>query len=267
VRTKITDLIEVLKIVLAASFALMIVLSSRPASCSQGFDPKADTLLKSMSVFLSGLSAFSVNADVDNEIVTIDGQKIQLSASGTIVIKRPDHFNITRQGMFADVEFVYDGKSLILSEKRSKLFYKMEGGSTIDDAFFAYEYETGLTAPAADLLMSNPYEILVQEVVNGTYMGIAYINGVSCHHLVFRQDRVDWQIWIQTDTKPFPIKFVITDKWISGSPQYSIRFKDWNTDPAIAPDQFEFKVPEGARELETLPVNEFGEIELSKGGK
>ncbi len=266
-KTKITDRITVLRIVLVASVAVMIVFSSGPAACSQEIDPKADTLLKSMSSFLSGLSAFSVNADVDNEIVTTDGQKIQLSASLTIVIKRPDHLYITRQGMFADAEFIYDGKALIFYEKRSKLFYKMEGTGTIDDAFFAYEYETGLAAPAADLLMSNPYEILAQEVVSGSYMGIAYINGVSCHHLVFRQARVDWQIWIQTDTKPLPVKFVITDKWITGAPQFSIRFKDWNTDPVIAPDQFEFKVPQGAQELETLPVNEFGEIGLSKEGK
>lgn len=266
-KTKTTDRITVLRIVLAASVAVMIVFSSGPVSCFQGVDPKADTLLKSMSSFLSGLSTFSVNADVDNEIVTNEGQKIQLSASGTILIKRPDHLYITRRGMFADAEFIYDGKALTFWEKRSKSFFKMVGTGTIDDAFLAYEYETGLAAPAADLLMSNPYEIFAQEVVSGSYMGIAYINGASCHHLVFRQARVDWQIWIQTGTKPLPVKFVITDKWITGAPQFSIRFKDWNTDPVITAGQFEFKVPQGAQELETLPVNEFGEIGLSKEGK
>jgi hypothetical protein len=56
------------------------------------------------------------------------------------------------------------------------------------------------------------------------------------------------------------MKYIITTKWVTGAPQYSVRFRDWNTKPQIEANRFEFSVPEGARKLETIDVNEMGEL-------
>ena len=113
---------------------------------------------------------------------------------------------------------------------------------------------------AGDLFYADPYPGLTTDVVSGAYLGWSYVNGVQCHHLAFRAARVDWQIWVQTGDVPLPLKYVITSKWVTGSPQYTARFRDWNTKPKVAASQFEFTPPKGAKRLNSIPVDEAGQL-------
>jgi hypothetical protein len=245
--------------------ALFICLAASPVMSAEGIDPDAEKILKSMSSYLGGTKVFSVNADIDNEIITNDGQKLQLSSFATAVLKRPANFYIQRKGMIADAEFIFDGKTLTLYGKRLNVYAQIEVPGIIDDAIRAYELETGIPAPAADLLFADPYAILSSGVVSGVYLGTAYINGVECHHLAFRKAKVDWQLWVQAGDTPLPMKYIITTKWLTGAPQYEIRFREWNMKPNIKANQFTFSVPKGARRLETIPVNELGELTQEEG--
>jgi hypothetical protein len=249
---------------LVIGIALWFGLAPGLVTGADGIDPEADRILKSMSSYLGATGAFSVDADIDFEIVTNSGQKLQLSSYAKAVLKRPDKFHIRRKGMITDAEFVFDGEALTLFGRNLNVYSRTEGTGTIDDAIRAYELETGITAPGADLLFEDPYAILSSDVVSSAYLGIAYVNGVACHHLAFREDRVDWQLWVRAGDEPMPMKYVITSKWHTASPQYEIRFRNWNTTPRINADQFRFSVPEGARRLETIIVNEMGEFILEE---
>ncbi len=104
-----------------------------------------------MSEYLDRLSAFSFNADIDNEIVNLDGQKLQLSSYATVLIERPAKLYATRKGVFADVAFIFDGKTLTLHGRSHNVFAQFEVPGTVDDVIRAFEFETGLDAPGADL--------------------------------------------------------------------------------------------------------------------
>ena len=71
---------------------------------------------------------------------------------------------------------------------------------------------------------------------------------------------MDWQIWVKAGDEPLPMKYVITTKWMTGAPQYSVQLSNWNTKPVIASSRFKFVAPKGADKLEALPVDETGEI-------
>ena len=75
---------------------LAISLAAGPAVGAQGIDPDADRILQSMSSYLGGTKAFSMNADIYFEIVAQNGQKLQLSSLSTVVVERPAKFYITR---------------------------------------------------------------------------------------------------------------------------------------------------------------------------
>ena len=255
------------RLMLAGAVALIVSFLAVPAMSEDGIDPDADKILQSMSTYLGGIKAFSMNADADFEIVGLNGQKLQLSSLVTVAMERPSKFNIARRGMIADAEFVFDGKTLTLYGKKLNVYAQIQVSGTIDDAIRAYELETGLPAPGADLLFADPYAILSSGVESGVYVGIAYVNGVECHHLAFRKAKVDWQLWVKAGDEPLPMKYVITSKWVTGAPQYSIRFRDWNTSPKITDNQFAFSVPKGATKLETMPVNEMGEFTSTEEGQ
>lgn len=245
---------------LVLGIALAFSLAAAPAMGAQGIDPEADNILKSMSAYLGGAKAFSMNADIDFELVTQNGQKLQLSSFSTIVMERPSKFHITRKGMVADAEVIYDGETLTLHGKNLNAYAQIKISGTIDDGILAYELETDIPAPGADLLFADSYGILSSGIESSTYVGTAYVNGVECHHLAFREAKVDWQLWVKTGAKPLPMKYVITTKWHTGAPQYEIRLRDWDMKPKIKADQFSFSVPDGAVKFDSIPVNEMGEF-------
>ena len=249
---------------LITAIVLSIGLAAMPVLGAEGIDSDADRILKAMSDYLDSLSAFSFHADIDNEIVNLDGQKLQLSSYTTILIERPAKLYATRKGVFADVAYIFDGKTLTLHGRNHNIFAQFEVPGTVDDAIRAVELETGLDAPGADLLLANSYATLASGVVSGVYLGTAFVNDVECHHLAFRNERVDWQIWVQVGDSPLPFKYVITTKWLTGAPQYEVRLRDWNTTPKIATDRFAFTVPAGAKKLDSIPVNEMGELNIVK---
>jgi hypothetical protein len=248
---------------LVSAIALGIGLTAKPvisANGANGIDPEADKVLKSMSSYLAQTKAFSVNADIDFEFVNKDEQKVQLSSFGTIVLQRPDKFYIHRRGMLADAEFIFDGKNLTLYGKRKNNYAQLNASGSIDDAIRVFERETGFPAPGADLLFADPYAILSNGVKSSNYLGTTYVNGIECHHLAFREDEVDWQLWVQVGNQPLPLKYVITSKKQIASPQYEIRLRDWNTNPQIAANQFTFSAPAGATRLPAPPTNELDEF-------
>ncbi len=252
------------RLLLGLSLALCLSFGSGSVFGAEGIDPEADRILRSMSSYLAGASAFSVTADVDNEIITREGQKLQLSASASMVLKRPAGLYAERKGMFADVALFFDGKTLTLYGKKLNAFAQVAAAGEIDDAIRTLEMETGVDAPGADLLFSDPYAILSAGVEQGTYLGIAYVGGVACHHLAFREAQLDWQLWVQDGDAPLPMKYVITSKWQTAAPQYAVRLHEWNMNPQIDADRFTFTAPQGATKLDTLPVNEMGEVTLEE---
>jgi hypothetical protein len=252
---------------LAALFATLLCLSAGSALGAESINPHADELLRSMSDYLSNAKAFSVTASVSNEFVTTEGEKLQLNSHSELLVERPAHIRVARRGRFADVELYFDGANLTAHGKTVNAYVQQPLEGTIDDAVFAMERETGLSIPGADLLLSNPYAVLSSGVVSSGYHGRAFVDGVEAHHLSFRTAEVDWQLWVKAGDEPLPVKYVITTKWLTGAPQYSVQLTNWNLTPKIARGQFTFAAPQGAVKLDAFPVDETGEVLVGQEGQ
>jgi hypothetical protein len=251
----------------AASLALVLGALTGPSLAAEALNPDADQILRSMSRFLAGTKAFSVSADIGNEVVTKEGQKLQIISTATVVLERPSRFFITRRGKFADAQVFYDGKKLTLFGKTANAYIQKDLAGTIDDALNALERGIGIPTPASDLLLADPYAALIAGVTSSGYYGLEYVAGVQSHHLAFRTALVDWQLWVKAEGHPLPMKYVITTKDVAGAPQFSVQFSNWNLKPAIAASRFAFVAPKGAKRLEVLPVDEMGEITVMQETK
>ena len=252
---------------LAATLALGFGLLADPAIAAEGLNPYADELLRSMSQFLAGTKAFSVSSDISNELITLDSQKLQMNSSATLLVERPSRFYSTRKGKFTDSELIYDGNKLTIYGKTPNIYVQKDLAGTVDQAISAIETDFGLSMPASDLLLSNPYAVLSSGITSSGYYGKAYVGGVLCHHLAFRTPKVDWQIWVKDGDEPLPMKYVITSKWMAGAPQFSVEMSNWNVKPVITADRFKFTVPQGAKKLPAFSVDETGEFTVPEEGK
>lgn len=250
-----------------AVVAVVFGVCAGSASAAEGMNPDADEILRAMSKYLAGLQAFSVTSDIGNEIITLEGQKLQFNSSATAVIQRPSRLYMTRRGRFADAELFYNGQQLTLYAKTANAYVQKDLPGTLNQALDAFEAGMGIGLPAGDLLVADPYAVLTKGATSSSYYGIEYVGGVAAHHLAFRTPIVDWQLWVKEGSEPLPLKYSITTKWTTGAPQYSVQFSNWNTKPAIAANRFTFTAPKDAIRIEALTVDEMGEPSLPQGGK
>src|SRR5262252_9052140 len=253
-----------------AVLAVAATAGAATISPGQADEATAKSLLKTMSDYLAGQKAISFDYDSSLEIVSTQQQKIALASSGTLTLDRPDKLHATRTGGFANVEMVFDGKTLTLLGKNANLYAQIDAPGTIDQLVDVLRDKYHRPVPAADLLMSDPYKELMPLVTDAKDLGSGVIHGVECDHLAFRTKEVDWQIWIAQGARPYPCRYVITSKKVTGWPQYSIDIRTWKTGAEVASDDFKLDIPAGAKQLTAGQVAELNEIPAhfsAKGAK
>ena len=104
------------------------------------------------------------------------------------------------------------------------------------------------------------YAVLTEDATEGVHVGTGIVGGVECDHLAFRNPRVDWQLWVQKGEQPLPLKYVITTKWVTGAPQYTLRIRDWRTDVETKADAFAFNPPPGASKVAISALSDIDEV-------
>lgn len=241
-------------------FIITIALSSANASVSKtdkGIDAKADKILHQMTDYVAGLKTFSVNNSTIDEVVTQDGQKIQIATDSKILINRPDRMKSEQMSAGTDgggnLLFTNDGKEMTLYCKANNTYATVKSPPTLDATIDEIRAKHNIDAPGADLLFSKSYDILTEQVTGGQYIGRETINGIPTHHLAFKGEEVDWQIWIQDGNQPLPLRYVITTKTVKNHPAFSVNLSNWQTTVKIGANDFKFVPPSGAKKVNEFP--------------
>jgi hypothetical protein len=244
----------------SANAALVGVFIAFTAQSARADDPAK--LLKAMTDYTAAQKSISATFDSDIEVVTPELEKIQFTSSGKLQLTRPDKLRIRRTGGYADVELVYDGKTVSIYGNNAKAYAQGELAGTIDQLVDLIQAKSGAAMPGTDLLLSNAYDEMTSDVIAAQHIGQGVIDGVECEHLAFRGVNTDWQIWIESGARPVPRKYVITSKTLAGAPQYTLRIKDWKTDAVADADAFVFKPPADATKasLDSEIMVEFDEL-------
>jgi hypothetical protein len=217
--------------------------------------PEADRILREMSRYMAGLNAFEVNADSVTEVVTENGQKLQFLASSKVKVQRPDRLRSERRGPEAVATLYYDGNSITLFDESANLWATADAPRTLDEMIVFARENLDIEAPGADLLGSDVYSTLMEDVRSGMYVGREHIDGIAVHHLAFRnRGGTDWQIWIREGAVPLPIRYVVVSTDLTSQPEFEVTLRDWDRAPQMTNADFEFEPPlgEGARQIEFL---------------
>jgi hypothetical protein len=231
------------------AMALSMIVSLGISMGASADEADAKRLLKAMSDYLAAQQALSFEYDAILEVITEDQQKLALASSGTLILNRPDKILATRSSGFADVEMLFDGKTLTLLGKNLNIYAQQDVPGTVDNLVDELR-QHNRPLPAADLLLMDPYETLMLDVVDVKDLGSGVIGGAECDHLAFRAKEVDWQIWIAQGERPYPCRFSITSKSMKGEPQYSIQIRDWKAGAEVTTTDFTFKNPTDAKKVD-----------------
>jgi hypothetical protein len=216
-------------------------------------EPDPRQVLKQMCDYLKNLQQFSFQASITEDVLLTSGQRIQYARSVEASVRRPDRLRAESVGDTDDRQIVYDGKTITLMDRSKNLYTVIPAPPELDAALEHGIQAFNLRAPLADLIYTKAYEYLTEGALSGFYVGLSKVQGVSCHHLAFREKDIDWQIWIEDSQPPVPRKFLITDKTAQGL-QFTALFTKWNTSAQLEDGLFTFVAPEKAEKIDILPA-------------
>jgi hypothetical protein len=238
-----------------AAVALPPAFSAEVPAQPPPVDPAATRVLKRMSDYLTSLKQFSVNTQGTLENTNAAGHRIDLDVSAHAILSRPNKIYAERRGDLLDQNFFYDGKTLTLCNPVDKVYATVPAPATIDGTLDYTREKLDLFIPIGDLVYSNCYPLLMQDVTTAAVVGKAVIGGVNCDHLLFSRPGVDFQVWVAVSGKPLPYKYVVTDTTCPELLSISTVLSDWNVAPGVPDSKFAFVPPKGAKPISFMPFN------------
>ncbi len=224
-------------------------------------DPQADKVLRAMSDTLGGASALEFRGVGVMDEVLATGQLSQFTRTSQVVMRRPDKLHVATEGDDLSRLVWYDGETLTVLDRSDNAYASLAVPDSVEEMVDFVIAEYGLTVPVADLLFSNTYESLIANAQSGEYLGVHVTGDHQCHHLLFRQEQIDWQIWIDAGELALPRKLLIIYKTEPGMPRFFVRLDGWNLAAEPADELFEFTAPADGEliEMDDLLSTEEGE--------
>lgn len=234
----------------------LLLLSLGPSRAAQAESPDPAALLQEMSSYLKSLEAFELRANVTFDDVPLPDTKVQYSGSMDIQLRRPDRLHVTYEDDLSARELWIDGRKVTLLEPTENLWASTTAESTIDATLSKLAADYGLSLPLEDLFVSDPHSRLMANVKAQRYVGLHDVKGVPCHHLIFGQEKITWQVWIEAGSNPLVRKVVITYKTAPMAPQFTVVVTGWDLNPSLPDSRFHPEIPDDAAKIDFLAFEE-----------
>jgi hypothetical protein len=244
------------RIACAALAALLLIASvgNSDAAPASLVEAKALGLLNAAVTYLNEKPTYAFDADIVYDDVQPSGVKYAVRAAAQFAVRRPGEFVVHYRGDRREASFYSDGKTFAFYDQSSQVYSTAPATNdidgTLDRIFSAYDF----TVPLADFVSNRPGSALSGKVLTGYDLGPTKVGTTPTRHLLFTQDDIDWQIWIDEGTTPLVRAFAITYKQLPGQPEYFATFSDWKFTP-VDRSAFTFTPPNGAVAVKFSPIS------------
>jgi hypothetical protein len=224
------------------------------AKSAPEIDPDAMDALNKMGTYLRSLKAFQVDSESTNDDVLDDGEIITDTRSSTLLAVAPNLLRAELKGDDRNTFLFYDGKNFTVYGKLVNYYATVPAPPTTRELVDKVDSEYGIEIPLADLFKWGTDESTVKKITSAIDVGPSSVQGITCEHYAFRQEGIDWQIWIQLGDFPLPKKFVIRTLTDDARPQHTSTLT-WNLAPSYNEAAFTFDPPAGAERIPLKDLN------------
>lgn len=206
--------------------------------------------IKEMSAYLKTANTLAITSQGSLDVVTNDGQRIQLDGVTTYKVRKPG-FVIDYVSNIKSRRFIYDGKSFTVYSPKLGFYAQAPAPATNKEVLDAIYEKFGISLPLVDFLRWGDGENAdrIQALKSAYEVGTATVDGVDTDHFAFREADVDWEIWIQKGDQPLPRKLVIVDRTDPARPTFIARLS-WQINPTFADSDFTFVPDANAKKIQ-----------------
>ncbi|HEY4733360.1 MAG TPA: DUF2092 domain-containing protein [Gemmatimonadaceae bacterium] len=218
------------------------------AAATETIDASAIAALNRMGTYLRSLKAYEVKATTTQDDVLSTGQKAQFTGTQDVLIRQPNGLRaeLTSEGQHRFM--FYDGKNFTLYADGPGYYATVPVPSNLRALGDTLQKKFGIEMPLRDLFLWGTDAASSKAIRSAVDLGPTEVDGTTVQHYAFRQDGVDWQVWIQNGDYPLPRKLVITTTDDDARPDYSAVL-DWNLAPSYNTEAFVFYPPSSAKRI------------------
>ncbi len=206
--------------------------------------------LKQMSEKLASAKAFTFHANSFIEVRAITGQFLTLFTDSEVALQRPNKLRVNMSGDVPSFQLYFDGTKLSAFDPQKKLYSVSPPLATIDETLDFVMSKAQINFPSADFMYSNPYAVMTKNLTHAIVVGPSMVNGVPCEHFAYMEPGINWEIWIENGKKALPLRLAMTYKQVTNFPRFMVEYADWNLNPKLSADTFEFKAPAASKLIE-----------------
>ena len=221
---------------------------------NSNIDPDAVETLKRMGAYLRSLKAFQVDSEGTNDDVLDDGQIITQMRTNTLLSVNHNLLRAELKSDDKDVFLFYDGKNFTVYGKHVNYYATVPAQGTTAQLVDKIYNDYGIETPLVDLFKWGTDNSSISRITSAFDVGSSTVQGITCEHYAFRQEGLDWQIWIQLGEYPLPRKFVIRTLTDDARPQHTSNLV-WNLAPSYNEAAFTFDPPAGALRIPLKDIN------------
>jgi hypothetical protein len=215
--------------------------------------------IKEMSKFLMTAKTLAITSQGSLDVVTNDGQRIQLDGATNYKIRRPG-FVIDYDSDIKSRRFIYDGKTFTVYSPKLGYYSSVPAPATNREVLDTIYNKFGIRLPLEDLFRWDDGSTAdrIQALKSAYEVGSATLDGVPTDHFAFREADVDWEVWIQKGDQPWPRKVVIVDRTDAARPTFTARLT-WQMNPTFTDADFAFVPDANAKQIKMATYKGTGE--------
>ena len=221
--------------------------SDEPLAAQPEMQTQAVDALNRLGMYLRGLNSFRIEADSVTDAVVTTGQTIGFLHHTEMSVRKPDRFKIVITGSRAPKGMVYDGHSVVLFDDTHRYYSRLPAPSTIKQVVIDADEKYGVQIPLVDLFYWGQQED-DKTLTSALFIGLDKVDGKWCNHYAYQQPGLDWELWIESGSRPLPCRFVVTDTTQPSRPQHAVNYH-WTLNPKFDAATFRFQPGRGAHEI------------------
>jgi peroxiredoxin len=230
------------------------------SSLAEADKAKPEDVLKQMTDYLGKLPAYSCKLSASLDIKAPNDQEQHEITKMTARVERPNKLAL----------IVTDGKmglTLVSDGKKLTQFLPVLNRYAISDAPATFAEMADVGVPLKSTILGaqtwviptggeDYFKRLTSGVQSSKYVGQEKVGDATAHHLRFIEKHFDWDIWIRDGKEPVVEKVVVdmskefADE--NATITYTVSFSDWNVAPKFAANDFAFKAPATAQQVDLI---------------
>lgn len=216
---------------------------------AQQIDSVAVYLLNRTSNVMGDLNSFGVSIESIYDVMAPNIGLVKKSNNHVIKVKGATKMLLQSEGDKGTKSYFLNNEKLHYYSFDKNNYGVVNSPGNVMDMVNMVNDKYGIEIPGVDFWYPTFTEDLMAEFSNVYYLGITTVDADECFHIIASNEIYSIQIWISKNDYFLPKKMVVNYLTSTFSPQYQIKFSNWDIN-ALFPDAiFEFMPPPSAHKI------------------